>query len=296
MSLTPPPEKKKRKGANGAPVPIKVESSSITSSTSCQPEHDDDTSSSEEEEAVVAVAVAPPDDSSLSPIERALRVGLQMEDSVAVERALAELTYLCSSSQNNNSQNAGQISNRAAVVRAGGPALIAAALRKWYACPAIQALGCQAVQNASYKNNAFKQCARDAGVLDAIAWAMQSYPNDLAVQENGIGAISNFISFKSNADYIVQQLQFVNLLLSAMNAFKHEVVLQKNACYTLRNLLYLYVHCWRDDSITAAVLQAPGDARQALLDAIKNHADTSRAEVVEILEKASGALRILLPC
>ena len=134
-----------------------------------------------------APVLAPPDHSSLSPIEKILGVDLWKDDSNTVQSALTQLADMCVSSNEGFEEE-----NRATVHRLGGAYILPGVLRKWYGFPVIQSEGCTALMNASYKNTAFKKSVKDSGGLDAIIWAMKSYPDNLQVQTSGCGAAREY--------------------------------------------------------------------------------------------------------
>ena len=226
--------------------------------------------------------LAPPDLSSLSPIQKILGVDLLADDSNTVQSALAQLANLCWSNTEDFSEN------RATVHRLGGATIVTGIMRKWYGFPVIQAEGCRALQNASVKSAALsKKSVKDSGGLDAIIWAMESYPDNLQVQTNGCGALRNVVlGVKENAEHVVNTLNGVDWIIAAMNKFPHDAKLQKYACVALDNLTE-----W--DEFKDPVKQAGG--RRALFDAIENHKDESKEYVEKIQEKATSALKKVLP-
>ena len=179
-----------------------------------------------------AAPVAPPGLSNRSPIEKILQVDLWRDDSNTVQSALFQLACIMCSNSNEAFEE-----NRATVHRLGGAAILPGVLRKWYGFPVIQALGCRAINNASSDNAAFKKSMKDSGGLDAIIWALQSYPDNLQVQY-GCGALRNAIyGVKENAEYVVktlnQGLNGVDCIIAAMKKFPHDAQLQRYACGAL---------------------------------------------------------------
>jgi len=145
--------------------------------------------------------------------------------------------------------------------------------------------------NASYSMAAFKKSVKDSGGLDAIIWAMKSYPDNLQVQTSGCGALGNMVCDKENvcgkenADFIIHKLNGDDCIIAAMNKFLHDARLQRYACGMLDNLTE-----W--DEFKDPVKQAGG--RRALLDAIENHQDESKEHAKSMQKKAKSALKKLL--
>jgi len=178
--------------------------------------------------------VAPPDHfkSKLSLIQRLLRVELLKDDPNAVCLGLDQLATLCSHSEGDPNKE-----NRAAVFRSSGAARIALAMEKWYAFPTIQYKGCQALETAACQDSDHKRFAKDNGAIDAVLWAMESYPNDVAVQVCGCGALSVYPYIQENAKYICQESNGAVLIVAAMNRFKENADLQKRASRALASML-----------------------------------------------------------
>jgi len=243
--------KKKRKVSDGgnAAVAVKAE------------ESDDDDA---------PTVVAPPDLSSLLPIQKILQVDLLKDDSNAVQSALTQLANMCLSSNTEFEEN------RATVHRHGGAFILSIVLRKWYGFSIIQAEGCRALHNASIKSAAFKKSVKDSGGLDAIIWALKSYPDNLEVQTNGCGVLGNAVcGVKESAEYFVNALHGINRITEAMKKFPHDAKLQRYACSVLHNLVK-----W--DEFKDAVKQAGG--RRALVDAMEDHQDESKEHVEKLQE------------
>jgi len=228
--------------------------------------------------AAAPVLVAPPDHSSLSPIEKILGVDLWKDDSNTVQSALTQLAEMCF---DNNEEE-----NRATVHRLGGAAILPGVLRKWYGFPGIQAEGCRALQNASYSIAAFGKSVKDSGGLNAIIWAMKSYPNNPEVQISGCGVLGNMVDgVQESAEYVVKTLNGIDWIVAAMNKFPEDAELQRCACGALDNLVK-----WEEFHDT--VKQAGG--RRALVDAIENHEDVSKQHVEKLQHFAKHALKKLL--
>jgi len=235
-----------------------------------------------EAEADAAAPVpAPPDFSDLSPIEKILRVDLWKDDLNAVQSAVTQLADLCFSGN-----EAFKEENRATVYQFGGAVILPGILRKWYGFPDIQAQGIRALQNASI-DAAFKNMSvKDSGGLDAIIWAMKSYPDNYAVQTSACGALGNvFHGVKEHAEYLVNTLNGVDWIVAAMKKFPHDAMLQLVACGMLDNLLE-----W--DEFKDSVKQAGGC--RALVEAIKNHQDESKEYAENLQRSANHALKALL--
>lgn len=264
--------KKKRKGADGGAVPVKVESSSSPTA--------------QEHQQQAPMAPAPRDHSKLTPIQQLLRVELRKDDANVVKDALRNLVHLCVPTANNNNAH----DNRAAVTAAGGAFHIPVAMEKWSTNPAIQAEGCRALENASCRNEKFKQSGKESGTIDAIIWAMKEHPSHRSVQRFGCGALGNFISSvdKSNAEYVVKECNGVELIVAAMNHFKDDAKLQENASRALNNLLAVINNSETKDAIVK------GGGGRALWDAIENHKDESEDHVKDLQVIARSTLKKLL--
>jgi len=228
--------------------------------------------------AAAPTFVAPPDHSNLSPIQKILRVDLLKEDSNAVQSALTKLANLCSDSEDS-------VENRATVHRHGGGFILSIVLRKWYGFSTIQAEGCRALQNASCDNAAFRNSVKESGGLDAVIWAMKSYPDNLPVQTIGCGVLVNAVDgVQKNAEYVVNTLNGADCIIAAMNKFPEDAMLQQYACGALDNLTE-----WEE--FKDAVKQAGG--RRALVEAIENHQDESKECVKELQLWATSAIKKL---
>ena len=157
-------EKKRKVSSDGnAAVSVKAE------------ESDDD--------AAEPVPAPPPVPSNLSPIQKILRVDLWKDDSEMVESALTQLADLCSKGNEESVEK-----SCAALHQLGGAGILPVVMRKWYGFPVIQAEGCRALQNASCSKiaNAFTKSVNDSGGLDAIIWAMKSYPDNLRCSDQWV--------------------------------------------------------------------------------------------------------------
>jgi len=235
-----------------------------------------------DDDAVVVPVLAPPDISNLSPIAKFLGADLLTDNSNTVQSALNQLAKMCLDSNRESEEN------RATIHRLGGASILPGILRKWYMFPTIQVAGCGALMNASYTRNAhFRYSLKESGGLDAIVWAMKSYPDKLKVQTFACGALGYAIfGVKENAEYVVNTLNGIDLIVATMNKFPHDVRLQRYACGTLKLLTE-----W--DEFKDSVKQSGG--RRALVEAIENHKDESKEHVEILQENASRALKNVLP-
>jgi len=222
----------------------------------------------------------PPDNSKFSPVQKILHVDFMSDDSDVVESAMMQLADMCYSNDENSEATA------ATLTRFGAGSHIVAVMNKWHAAPTIQAEACCALTNMSEQYHDFGDSAKEIGCLDAVVWAMTSYPENELVQANGCGALGNLVhNQKSNADYIVNELNVIPLIVASMKNHAQIVSVQCFACHALRIL-----SCW--DGFGDAIKQDDGD--RALFDAIKNHQDESNECVKDIQEDGREALKNLL--
>jgi len=225
----------------------------------------------------------PPDNSKLTPIQKILQVDFMSDDSDVVVSAMTQLASMCKNSAA-GAKNAGK--TRATLHRRfGAGSSIAAVMKKWHAVPAIQCEGCHALNNIAGDNPDFVASAKEIGFLDAIVWAMMSYPDDANVQGSGNEALRNLVCNHKNADYIVNELKAVPLIVAAMEKYSKIARVQRFACSVLNQLSN-----W--DEFKGAINQADGDS--ALFHAIKNHDDESKELVEDIQRTGRLALKKLL--
>ena len=228
-----------------------------------------------------------PDDFSMyTPIQKILIVDFRSNRTQEVLAAMVKLAELCHDGASDNDECS---QNRTTIHKVGGAPLISAAMSHWRVYPNIQAEGCVVLTLISYENTAFRKAAKDAGVFEAVTWAMKAYPDNLAVQTNACVAIQNLVAdVRDNAEFLVNTvntLDGINLIVAAMKKFPNHAGLQLFACGVLYNLSQ-----W--DEGKDAVKRAGG--RAALEDAMKNHSDKSNKTVKGIHEWAAFALKNLL--
>jgi len=209
---------KKRKVSDGGSV------------TAVKTEEDDDTA--------VPTVLAPPNHSNLSPLQKILCVDLLKEDCETVERAMSKLVNMF------HLDNENCAANCAAIRQLGGATMILGGImQKWYTNPVIQARGCVAITLVSRGSAALKKSTKDSGALDAIIWAMKSYPDNLQVQNCGCLALWSLTHlFRENAEYVVITLHGTDLILAAMRKFPDFVRLQISGCGALGTLVFVKKH------------------------------------------------------
>jgi len=222
----------------------------------------------------------PPDCSGLTEIQRLLSVELWKDDKDAVGKALTQLASACYS-------GADCEENSAEVHRVGGACAIVGAMRKYYKDSYIQAEGCRALMNATWKCIAFSDAVTAVGGLDVIASAMKNHSDDLNVQDNGCGLLGNLVLAKDNIYLVIDMMEGHKLIIAAMKKFPNEINLQQHGCRALSNL----VAGW-PDICDDLIIKAGG--RRVLVEAIDSHVDETVEHVKEMQQYGRNALRALL--
>ena len=243
-----------------------------------------------------AIPMLPPDDSFLCPVQKFLLIDLWCDNQLIVEQALQSVGDLCTA------PNVG-VANRAAVHRASGAQMITCAMRKWYYVPSLQAHGCRVLTAAAStlgvvvvqatgapaaaaSKRGFRQSALDAGALEAVVWAMNSYPDSHAVQAYGCGALGNLCTIQENAAHVVGMLNGHLHIVAAMKNFPQCTDILRIGSHALTNLSGL------NAELRTCMVNA--GCRQALLEAIDTHKDETKEHVKDMQKWARLALKNLL--
>jgi len=169
--------------------------------------------------------------------------------------------------------------------RLGGVGTVVGVMLKWVSVPAIQSSGCKALLISNTGCREISKCVIDSRALDAICWAMETYPNDFKLQFCGVGALLVFSHLKENAEYIVTDLKKGGVIVAAMKSFPKHAELQRIACGVLDVVA-------QHEELRGAIVQA--DGRQALLDAIQGHPDETNEIMPNLQKCAREALKKLL--
>lgn len=93
---------------------------------------------------------------------------------------------------------------------------------KWTDNVLIQCKACQVLCSAALHNKPFVESAKNWGCLDAVAWTMRVFPDELMVQVAGNGTLAQLLSNKENADYVVNSLDGIELIVASMKKFPND--------------------------------------------------------------------------
>jgi hypothetical protein len=115
--------------------------------------------------------------------------------------------------------------------------IIVKAMKMKIQFPIIQTLACKVIEDSLFITSTEKRnAALESGALRAILEAMECFPDKVAVQRNGCGALL-FLVWDSK--YIAQRLIEQNghvIIINALRTYPNDITIQRNACWLLCNI------------------------------------------------------------
>lgn len=115
--------------------------------------------------------------------------------------------------------------------------IIVKAMKMKLQFPSVQSLGCKVIEESLYITSKEKRIAAvESGALFAVLDAMRYFPNRLNVQKNGCGALLVLVWDTQQIAQKLIELNGLQLIVSALKAFKDDIVLVRNSCWLLCNI------------------------------------------------------------
>jgi hypothetical protein len=150
-----------------------------------------------------------------------------------VEPALKKLSDLCTEKKTTDAAN-----NRKAFQLIKGYAIIVEVMNLWHKDRKLQYLCCLVILNVAEGEPDHV----GTGVIDAVVAAMKAFPTFFPVQLCGCGALTSLCrSSKQNAHHLVNNLQGIETIMSAMQRYPKASNLQVWARWCLQS-----IHQWED--------------------------------------------------
>lgn len=148
----------------------------------------------------------------------------------------------------------------------------------------MQEYGCALALSVMSGNDELIEKFVDAGGVERIVTAMRLHPQHTGIQEQGCGAIWNFLSSRhhKNNKALFESAGGIECLVTAMDNFQHEASVQEQACGAVWNFL-------SGKSTRQKVAFTEAGGMECLVGAMKLHCDHERVQ-----EYACGAaLRLM---